>query len=47
MKKIHYSSPDAYVDIYEMCYALLSESSDISTDSSLEDFIDNGDMISW
>ncbi len=44
MKKKKYNSPDVSTDLFRLCYALLS-SSDIS--SSIEDFTDDNELITW
>lgn len=47
MDKIRYSSPDLSTDIFDVLCSLLSESMNSSASSSIEDFTDNNDMITW
>lgn len=47
MKKEQYVSPEACPEAVEVAGALLSGSTQTLTDSSLEVFEDNGDIISW
>jgi hypothetical protein len=47
MKKELYVSPEACLEAVDAASALLSGSTETLTDSSLEVFEDNGDVISW
>ena len=47
MKRNRYSSPETDMEAFDVSIPLLSDSSDSSASSTIEDFVDNGDMITW
>lgn len=47
MKKERYVSPEACFETVEVVAAILSGSPETTTESSIETFEDNGDVISW